>query len=210
MFRLLGMLSAVIFIASLLNGCSHDEAKHKAVIEDMEAYRSIMDLQTDYLLLIDRLFMHSKGMRPSEISIADLLFTEDAEWILHAGANERRVFSGREGLAELFKTFKNSFNGSYVKHFTTNPKIEISGDTATSKETLLILWSIPNTDKNHWVIGSYKNEFRKTSDGVWRFESKTTRIENKSIWDSVAYKLECPTVDGKPLPCIERPVKSPL
>jgi hypothetical protein len=96
------------------------------------------------------------------------LYTPDGLWELDDGL-ERYV--GNEQLAELCVT-----HGPGSLHVTTDPLIEISGDTASQISRLLIFTVDDRRRSNDFVAtGQYADELVRTEDG-WRFKSRRIRM----------------------------------
>ncbi|MEY4238982.1 MAG: hypothetical protein RL339_1583 [Pseudomonadota bacterium] len=60
---------------------------------------------------------------------------------------------------------------SFVRHHTTNPLIEVDGDSATSRSYFTV-WS--NHGADH--AGTYSDRFERTPQG-WRFTHRLVRID---------------------------------
>jgi len=64
-------------------------------------------------------------------------------------------------------------NGTpHTKHVTTNPIIEVDGDTATCRSYFTVLQSLPDLPLQPIISGRYHDEFEKV-DGKWRFSKRT-------------------------------------
>jgi hypothetical protein len=105
------------------------------------------------------------------------LYTEDGEFEI-AGD---RVYRGREQLAAL------TSSTTILAHSTTDPVIEIDGDTARQTSRLLLTSKPQDGSANEFIAtGRYIDELSRTPDG-WRFHKR--RIESDASPEEIRRKM---------------------
>ena len=97
------------------------------------------------------------------------LFTEDGVW--DSSPVGPRV-EGREAIRELMESYREK--APYARHTVTNPRIEISGDTATGNWHAMIYSTVRDIttgqDTDLLGLGEYDDVYVRTSEG-WRIKS---------------------------------------
>jgi uncharacterized protein (TIGR02246 family) len=95
------------------------------------------------------------------------LFTEDAEF--HIAGNQ--TYSGRKEIASAAAATK------VTVHVTTEPEIEIDGDSATQRVRMMALYRAEDRSRNDFVAsGWYIDELRRTADG-WRYYRRRAEVD---------------------------------
>jgi hypothetical protein len=94
------------------------------------------------------------------------LFTADGELTITGGGRLRR-YAGTQELRAMFDA-----GGPVTVHATTDSIIELDGDTATQRSTMLQFRRLPGSDTLALRVGRYSDELRRTPEG-WRFQSRS-------------------------------------
>lgn len=123
------------------------------VVEDVQAIRN---LKAAYAAYCDDGYDADK--------IAEL-FVEDAVWENSA----RGRIEGREAIRALFQSAPQSF--SFAIHYSLNPQIEVTGDTARAKWYLFMPCTVTDGNQALWRA-SIDNEEYVRVDGKWMFKKK--------------------------------------
>jgi uncharacterized protein (TIGR02246 family) len=100
------------------------------------------------------------------------VFTEDGIW-------EGRGIGRAEGATEiraLFERFQAAM--SYSHHMTMNPRIEVTGDTATGSWYFFGPFTFRKSNQARWQATRYQEDYVKV-DGVWRI--RHLRIRGPSM-----------------------------
>ncbi|WUH99409.1 nuclear transport factor 2 family protein [Spirillospora sp. NBC_00431] len=123
-----------------------------------------MDDRHELVVLVSRLGAWLDAKSPDE---GRVLFTEDAEAHTLGG-----VAKGVEALIEQAR------RGHRVptQHFTTDPLVEVSGDSATIGANLLVVFA--HEDGPRLLGERYELEAVRAADG-WRI----SRVETRLIWE---------------------------
>ena len=129
------------------------ESRVRAV-EDVQAIRN---LKAAYAAYCDDNYNADK--------IAEL-FVEDAVWENSA----RGRIEGREAIRALFRTAQQSY--SFAIHYSLNPQIEITGDTARARWYLFMPCTATDGNQALWRAGIDDEEYVRV-DRKWMFKSKT-------------------------------------
>lgn len=112
------------------------------------------------------------------------LYTQDGEF--HIVGNQ--VYCGREEIAAAAAAT------TVTVHVTSEPEIEIDGDSATQRLRMLSVYRAEDLSRNDFVCsGWYQDELKRTADG-WRYFRRraeldldiTAVFEKMSITDSFA------------------------
>jgi len=160
--------------------------RQQMLIRHQASIRSIMALQTRYMTHWDQMLNREVG-RPSATTMVQDLFTPDGQWIAYIEGDRVKEHYGKVKLIALFESLAKQTTeneSSYVKHFSMNPQIEITGDTATKRESFVVFNSDDNKNESGWLIGYYMDELKQDMGGEWRFKSKIAMVENISNWPS--------------------------
>jgi len=105
------------------------------------------------------------------------LFEEDGVMQL-AGT----VFAGRQGLREMFRGAGRGpkwtepghlLEQPGVMHLTTNPIIDVDGDTATAETDMVTLRRDDDGRAKITLLARYRDRLRRTDDGRWLISSRT-------------------------------------
>jgi ketosteroid isomerase-like protein len=96
------------------------------------------------------------------------LYTEDGEFVAIGG----RLLKGRAAIAAYVSTVKN------VIHTTTDPLVEINGDTARQTSRLVAFYRKPDgTGVRFSTTGWYTDELVRTSEG-WKIRSRRVDLDS--------------------------------
>jgi ketosteroid isomerase-like protein len=125
-------------------------------VRDLEATDSIRNLKARYAELCD------DNYNPDGIAA---LFVEDAVW--DSGPLGR--FEGREAIREFFRGASKIF--TFAIHYSLNPQIEVTGDTARARWYLFMPCTVGDDDQAMWRAGIDDEEYVRV-DGQWMFKSK--------------------------------------
>ena len=96
--------------------------------------------------------------------IADL-FVDDAVW--ESGPLGR--FEGKESIRDFFRGASEIF--TFAIHYSLNPQIEVTGDTARARWYLFMPCTVGDGDQAMWRAGIDDEEYVRV-DGHWMFKSK--------------------------------------
>jgi len=100
-------------------------------------------------------------------------FTEDGVYeIAGAFPPAPRRIEGRDRLREYFLSRPSPAPGGQSKHVYVNPRIEVSGATASAEGYYLGLHSAGGTPVLR-SLGRYEDRLIRASDGRWRFRVRT-------------------------------------
>ena len=124
-------------------------------LEDAE---SIRNLKARYAAYCDDAYNADK--------IAEL-FVEDAVWESEGLGR----FEGREAIRGFFRGASEKF--TFAIHYSLNPQIEVSGDTARAKWYLFMPCTLGDGNRAVWRAGIDDEEYVRV-DGDWKFKSKTS------------------------------------
>jgi len=95
------------------------------------------------------------------------LFTEDAEF--HIAGNQ--TYCGRKEIASAAAATK------VTVHVTTEPEIEVDGDSATQRVRMMALYRAEDRSRNDFVSsGWYTDELKRTTDG-WRYYRRRAEVD---------------------------------
>ena len=95
------------------------------------------------------------------------LYTEDAEF--HIAGNQ--TYYGREEIAAAAAAT------SVTIHVTTEPEIEIDGDSATQRVRMLSVYRAEDLSRNEFVAsGWYVDELKRTAEG-WRYFRRRAELD---------------------------------
>jgi uncharacterized protein (TIGR02246 family) len=95
------------------------------------------------------------------------LFTEDAEF--HIAGNQ--TYYGRQEIASAAAATK------VTVHITTEPEIEIDGDSATQRVRMIALYRAEDRSRNDFVAsGWYVDKLKRTADG-WRYHRRRAELD---------------------------------
>ena len=123
------------------------------VVEDVQAIRN---LKAAYAAYCDANYDADK--------IAEL-FVEDAVWENDA----RGRIEGREAIRALFRTASDSY--TFAIHYSLNPQIEVTGDTARARWYLFMPCTATDGNRALWRAGIDYEEYVRV-DGKWMFKKK--------------------------------------
>jgi hypothetical protein len=105
------------------------------------------------------------------------LFEEDGVMQL-AGT----VFAGRDGLCDMFRGASTGpkwtepghlLEQPGAMHLTTNPVIDVDGDTATAETDMITLRRGDDGRAKITLLARYRDRFRRADDGHWLISSRT-------------------------------------
>tara|TARA_B100000809_G_scaffold239364_1_gene260860 strand:- start:198 stop:692 length:495 start_codon:yes stop_codon:yes gene_type:complete len=122
-------------------------------VEDTDAIRN---LKARYAELCD------DDYNPDGIAA---LFVDDAVW--ESGPLGR--FEGKESIRDFFRGASEIF--TFAIHYSLNPQIEITGDTARARWYLFMPCTVGDGDQAMWRAGIDDEEYVRV-DGHWMFKSK--------------------------------------
>ncbi len=122
-------------------------------VEDVQAIRN---LKAAYAAYCDNGYDADK--------IAEL-FVEDAVWENDA----RGRIEGREGIRALFQSAPQSY--SFAIHYSMNPQIEVTGDTARGRWYLFMPCTVADSNQALWRASIDHEEYVRV-DGKWMFKKK--------------------------------------
>ena len=110
---------------------------------------------------------------PDQYHRFDELFTEDAVFI----EEPINHLEGRAAIAAWTEEYARTTVWS--RHYATNPLIEVDGDTATGRWSVLLLsvQLIDGVEQMLWASGTYTEEYRRV-DGEWLF----SRVHAAGRW----------------------------
>ena len=128
------------------------ESRIRAV-EDADAIRN---LKARYAELCD------DDYNPDGIAA---LFVDDAVW--ESGPLGR--FEGKESIRDFFRGASEIF--PFAIHYSLNPQIEVTGDTARARWYLFMPCTVGDGDQAMWRAGIDDEEYVRV-DGHWMFKSK--------------------------------------
>jgi ketosteroid isomerase-like protein len=128
------------------------ESRIRAV-EDTDAIRN---LKARYAELCD------DDYNPDGIAA---LFVDDAVW--ESGPLGR--FEGKESIRDFFQGASEIF--TFAIHYSLNPQIEVTGDTARARWYLFMPCTVGDGDQAMWRAGIDDEEYVRV-DGHWMFKSK--------------------------------------
>jgi|TARA_B110000263_G_scaffold44910_1_gene36847 ketosteroid isomerase-like protein len=128
------------------------ESRIRAV-EDADAIRN---LKARYAELCD------DDYNPDGIAA---LFVDDAVW--ESGPLGR--FEGKESIRDFFRGASEIF--TFAIHYSLNPQIEVTGDTARARWYLFMPCTVGDGDQAMWRAGIDDEEYVRV-DGHWMFKSK--------------------------------------
>jgi ketosteroid isomerase-like protein len=95
------------------------------------------------------------------------LYTDDAEF--HIVGNQ--TYCGRKEIASAANATK------VTVHVTTEPEIEIDGDSASQRLRMLTVYRAEDLSKNDFVAsGCYLDELKRTQDG-WRYYRRRVELD---------------------------------
>jgi ketosteroid isomerase-like protein len=116
------------------------------VLEDIEAIR-MLRMKYHYII--------NEGL----FSRAAEIYTEDA-YVVWSTAGTAR---GHEQIVALFETMPNQ--ADFVKHFVSNPMVEVRGDEATGLAYVDARYAAGG--ESSMIAGKYEERYRRTEEG-WR------------------------------------------
>lgn len=138
----------------------------KRRVDACESVLEIQAMKARYAELVDRRFSFGRVVEPATLAelaarIADL-FTADGSWDGGPGIG---LSVGRQAIARQLSVTTFSFS----RHFFTNPRIVVAGDTAEGK------WDILSpcrrvTGESYWMSGYEDDQYARV-DGVWLHRS---------------------------------------
>jgi ketosteroid isomerase-like protein len=132
----------------------------RAIVETMYAYGSALDY----------------GDRDRFLQC----FTDDADYVvdMRIGADGGFAFHGQEELTKYFEDHTHAPT-AWHKHVTTNPSIEIHGDTARASSYFLRVDAGTESAPAYVLAsGRYLDDFVRDEDGRWRIRSRRCEVEN--------------------------------
>jgi ketosteroid isomerase-like protein len=133
-------------------------------VEDVQAIRN---LKAAYAAYCDDNYNADK--------IAEL-FVEDAVW-----ENQNRGrFEGREAIRSMFRTSSEAY--TFAVHYSLNPHIEVTGDTARARWYLFMPCTATDGNQALWRGGIDDEEYVRV-DGKWMFKSKTATTIFSSLFE---------------------------
>ena len=125
-------------------------------VRDLEAAEEIRNLKAEYAAACDDDY---------DADRIAALFAEDATW----ESQGMGVHEGREAIRKFFQGISGHF--TFAVHYSLNPKIEVTGDTARAKWYLFMPCTVGDTGKAMWRASLDEEEYVRI-DGKWMFKSK--------------------------------------
>ena len=191
--RSIRVACGMTFLCLIMSGCSTSSnykiGQSKELIERQRDISSIRSLQAKYFELVDSV-ENQKSNRPDAKEMISLLFSKNGAWTLKINGGDDLVFKGAKRLPDFVKYLEKIYKqGIYIKHMGSGSQVSISGNTATSKEQMLVFYNDNNKDHNLFVIGYYDDVLERNPDNTWRFKSKSLRITKSISWVSSFKKL---------------------
>ena len=126
--------------------------------------------------------------------------TTHGVWPQADGDGGRRVeFKGKEGVKKHLNMIASMYeegNDHYVKHYSLNPHVKVSGDTAEARQEILIFHTDRSDQNAYYITGHYINTLVRDSHGKWKFKTKTAYVEDIAEWQ--AMRLEKIPTDSNP------------
>jgi len=132
-----------------------EEASLESRINELEAIRSISNLESDYGFASDT----------GNVSMLLDLFTDDGVIVLPTG--EKIV--GKEAIRKFREDAPKRV--AFSVHYLLNPHIVVDGDRAQARYYWLAALEWVNPKKAVWSSGYYQDEFVRTEKG-WKFRQK--------------------------------------
>jgi hypothetical protein len=87
------------------------------------------------------------------------------------------VARGAEAVAQLYAAMVVLHDGSpRTRHLTTNPVIDVEGDTATCRSSFAVLQQVGEGPLVPVAAGRYRDRFVRT-DGAWRFAERAFHLD---------------------------------
>ena len=105
------------------------------------------------------------------------LFAEDAVW--EGGPLGR--FEGRDAIREFFRGASKIF--TFAIHYSLNPQIEVTGDTARARWYLFMPCTVSDGNRAMWRAGIDDEEYVRVN-GRWMFKSKKSTGVFSTPFDS--------------------------
>ena len=105
------------------------------------------------------------------------LFAEDAVW--EGGPLGR--FEGRDAIREFFRGASKIF--TFAIHYSLNPQIEVTGDTARARWYLFMPCTVSDGGRAMWRAGIDDEEYVRVN-GRWMFKSKKSTGVFSTPFDS--------------------------
>ena len=125
-------------------------------VQTLEDTNAIRNLKARYAELCD------DNYNPDGIAA---LFVEDAVW--ESGPLGR--FEGREAIRQFFIGASKIF--TFAIHYSLNPQIEVTGDTARARWYLFMPCTVGDSNQAMWRAGIDDEEYVRVG-GNWMFKSK--------------------------------------
>lgn len=97
------------------------------------------------------------------------LFAEDGIWESPDFGQAR----GKAAIKTLFEGFKARFTAS--QHNIMNPRIDVSGTTATGVWYIAGFWDDVENGRNIWMTARYDDDYVKI-DGQWKYQHLRARV----------------------------------
>ena len=124
----------------------------ESAVQRLEDIEAIVQLKADYCFQVD----------DGEIDKLMERFTQDAVW--DGGPMGR--FEGREAIRAFLKALPEQL--SFAMHLVMNPRIEVSGDSATGTWYLVEPCTAAGAERAIWGAGRYEERYVR-DHGQWRF-----------------------------------------
>ena len=167
----------LVTLLFLLSGCAATyRSDQLSNLTELQAISEIEQLNTRYLEMMDDL-QNQLGNGTTAESMAEDLFLDKAT----VKVGEWKTFTASEYTQWLADAYKPGF---YVKHISMNTLVEVSGNTATSTEHYLMLYSDSKSKNSGWLIGQFINTLEKNTHGQWQYRSKSSTAEDFKRWPS--------------------------
>jgi hypothetical protein len=148
-----------------------------------------LDAQVQWLVdraaISDLLFAFAYALDTKNWTAYADTFAADGQLVLPWPAASGDGQAGHQGRAGLAEYVSNGFSRWYsTHHMSTNHRIEIDGDRATSHSYCQCVHRLDaDQPDNYWLLaGWYRNQLVRTSDG-WRF----SRVQLEAVWQSGAF-----------------------
>jgi len=105
------------------------------------------------------------------------LYVSDGTW----GATGRDPEVGTDAIAAFMYGVRERGDMARSAHQVFNPVISVEGDTATGDWRLLMMYTATDEQSFVRIIGTYHDNYVRTSDG-WKFQSLSVTVEERGVY----------------------------